>query len=300
MDGPTSDVYLYDVEKQTTRRLTNDLLNVQGVGWSPDGKWILYENVIQPGPNYAGSVLHVVRPDGTQNRELSDGNNYWWWDGIGWLSPRLYLITTQGDGGDPIELRVVDIETNRLTYLWEDMYLDYAIDPENRILAVVGARRDSAAQQYVDYGLYFISADGTAQKITDTIGNVEFLGGKPPLFVGHTDQGSVLIGEDGSVQPVREGAPVDLSVSPDQNWFVRYQNFDYFDKRADGADLYSADGQFVRTISDQEVSLVVWRPDSLGFFFGTDAGWYYIALPDGGPVLMDESIPSRSPDAWLP
>ncbi len=42
MDGPTSDLYVYDLQSQATRRLSDGLEQILSITWSPDGRWILH------------------------------------------------------------------------------------------------------------------------------------------------------------------------------------------------------------------------------------------------------------------
>ena len=42
MDGLSSDLYLYDVETKTIRRLSSGDQELQWIDWSPDGKWIAF------------------------------------------------------------------------------------------------------------------------------------------------------------------------------------------------------------------------------------------------------------------
>jgi dipeptidyl aminopeptidase/acylaminoacyl peptidase len=53
IDGLSSDVYLYDVEKDTVQQAEDSLQNVTGIRWSPDGKKIIFENS-EPGYGYMG------------------------------------------------------------------------------------------------------------------------------------------------------------------------------------------------------------------------------------------------------
>jgi hypothetical protein len=63
IDGPSTDIYIYDLEENTMRRLTDDLQNVDRMEWSPDGKRLLYTNDL-PGIVYDGRTFHVTDLEG--------------------------------------------------------------------------------------------------------------------------------------------------------------------------------------------------------------------------------------------
>jgi WD40 repeat protein len=49
IDGPSSDIYLYDTESRTIRRLTDEIEHIWSIKWSPTGEIILYDAAL-PGP----------------------------------------------------------------------------------------------------------------------------------------------------------------------------------------------------------------------------------------------------------
>lgn len=49
-----------------------------GTSWSPDGKWILYQDCLfKQDPGHDWSDLCIARPDGSERRSLTEGQSHW-------------------------------------------------------------------------------------------------------------------------------------------------------------------------------------------------------------------------------
>jgi hypothetical protein len=90
-----------------------------------------------------------------------------------------------------------------------------------------------------------------------------------------------------------------ISISPDDHWMVIYNDY--------GVDLLDANDQLVRTIDVSYIydTSLKWRPDSTGFYYAVNQAVYYVAVPDGDPVLVDICSSGRcdlynDQMVWLP
>jgi Tol biopolymer transport system component/DNA-binding winged helix-turn-helix (wHTH) protein len=75
--------------------------------WSPDGKWIAYTT---SDPEGGGGTIHVVRPDGSEDRELTEIRSQVY--GLCWTPDSSRVIFASEQGG-PTMLYSVDVETKR-------------------------------------------------------------------------------------------------------------------------------------------------------------------------------------------
>lgn len=291
IDGVSSDLYLFDVQTGNIRRLTDEPENIYSIEWSPDGKWILFENTI-PSYDYIDAILCAIQPDQSIAKKPKALEEGFWWQGKGWISPKLYMITGQGDGGEPYYLRYVNIETGQMVTIWSDTYFSFSVDPQNSIVALSGGVRSSQPDVFwSDIGFYYITLGGTRRKITDEVlWGLVFRGGAVYRFLGYgDDEGLFGIAQDGSMTLLSDKPYIRVSFSPDHRWFVLYQDPGGVPfSEIDGMDLYSEADQFVRTIIKKGSHLVVWRPDSAGFYYSTGKELYYLTVPDGQPVLIDQ------------
>ena len=125
MDGPTSDLYLYDTESGGIRRLTDGESHAVFPTWSWDGEFILLYGVSWKGP-FGGAILghdHIdevasVRVDTGQGFTLpapkSVALNF-----VGWQDERHYITYDSDETCYSQNLRSVDVVTGESTPLME-------------------------------------------------------------------------------------------------------------------------------------------------------------------------------------
>lgn len=294
IDGPSSDLYLYDLQTSSTQRLSDDLLNIHTIYWSPDGKWVLYANLI-PGNIYSGDTLYAIQLGDTPVKDPKPLYTGFFWMGWGWLSPTLHVITGAWDGGQG-NVRYINIETGAIQDLWPRGYDAYAWDPKAKHL-YVGQFTDKP-----DCGTYQVSLGGDSQKISSEVfGWMIYRGNKTHLLVGLNIEYSkaIALTQKGDIITLSERKEPAISISPDDHWMVIYNDY--------GVDLLDANDQLVRTIDVSYIydTSLKWRPDSTGFYYAVNQAVYYVAVPDGDPVLVDICSSGRcdlynDQMVWLP
>lgn len=312
LDGPSSDLYVYDVQTSTTRRLTDDLRILSEVTWSPDGKWLLFENAI-PGMTYTGATLHRIEADSSIVYNPPILEEGFWWSGIGWISTNHYLITGFGEGTDPYDLRFIDVRTGKMRSVWPEVYFSYAINSQDQIFAINGSVGISPDENRHIDETYLISFDGKTKLLVEDVNwIIGYQGGSQPHFVGLDNGEKVKILNDGTLIksdleiPTHSGLlPVfsNMLVSPDEQWSIIYEE----SYGRVPLTLFSESGDFVRTLSDLEVRSAIWRNDSSGIIFASNVELFFIAIPDGEPEMIDQCATKEdrcsfysSSFVWLP
>ena len=93
-DGPSADLYLYDTQTDTFRRLTHHQNNPHVLGWSPDGKTIIYQAVSEvtsfKDQILKSSGLYAVSISGTDRLLYKTKKTH---AGLQWLSQSHFIIT---------------------------------------------------------------------------------------------------------------------------------------------------------------------------------------------------------------
>jgi hypothetical protein len=277
IDDPYLDLYLYDMKEDVIQRLTDNLRKIDYVEWSPDGKWMWLENS-EPEGSYSKTFFYTLQADNLVIQRPKALLEDRWNINEGWVSSNEYFLVNSSEGCcGPNNLRYINVETGQETVLWSTYTIGYAIDPEQLFIAV------SAAPEADLQGSYIIDWSGNRKKISDELWALAFRGGVNSRYVGFDGENVVAITQDGSIKSISEKPFYNLSVSPDKRWFVLYDE----SNNTSGIDLYSEDDEFVKTISEQAAFPVAWLRDSLGLFFMTD-NLYYISVPDGEPILIEE------------
>lgn len=278
MAGPSSDLYLYDTVSQRISRLSSGPEEIQSIIWSPDGKWIVHNSALyrDAGDN---TTFHAASTDGNVVKTLSSSNN-----GIyGWLSPSIYIESDGANGPGSYGLRSVNIETGVSRMIWQDPWFNYVADQHTQTVLL------TSIEQFTDdgpLGLYLINLASDAQiKIKDhPFWNIRYWNMNGISFLAQSSyendgNATLAILADGSTAPIDEkwfGA----DISPDRQWIIT------------GSEIYTADSKLVRPISISfKVDNSIWRPDSKGEFLLSGPDLYYLAIPDGNPILIDQNIP---------
>ena len=280
VEGSTSDVYIYDTQTQTSWRLTYDLQRVDSIFWSDDEKWVLYRTS-NPYVSSYNSALHAVRFGDTsakQSEVLESGQ----WLAVRGPSPKSIFLFDVGDGFCCGNLRYINIKSGSKTLLWKGVFADYAFDFKNQIIGLSAdpSYNSNDSEPTIDGGLYLISLDGSYKKISDDIYPwLEFWDAIPPRFVGYYGKGVFTISEDGLTKQLSKKDQQLVSISPDNNWLAVYGQ--------DGLDLFNSENELERTAMIGSISIVQWRPDSMGLFIFADGVYYLSMSDDNQPMLLE-------------
>jgi dipeptidyl aminopeptidase/acylaminoacyl peptidase len=299
IDGPSSDVYLYQIEDQSIRRLVSDLENVLHIDWAPNGERILYQNSTA-GLTYLTAYIYVADPDQQipQSPAVIDSGKLS--HKHSWIAGNLYLIVHGVEGAPPQDLRSLNTGTQELQDLWPYTAGSFAIDAGDQAIVVStipGGYFNSAP----DEGTYYIPIRGEIIKITEerfVLSN----GFKESQVFGFRENQVYSILADGTITrigPSKWSEYQPPAASPNQKWLILLEN-------QSRITLYSAETyeQIKVWEIDERIYRVSWRPDSLGLFLLTDRYLYYLSIPDGSPVRLQDCSPNRRcPNidfVWLP
>ncbi|HET9912386.1 MAG TPA: hypothetical protein VFQ13_10880 [Anaerolineales bacterium] len=296
IDGPSSDVYIFNVEDQSTRRLTSELENVWSMDWSPDGEKILYLDAV-PGTVGLSRYFRVADPNmqTIQTPRQIDGGSFWLQQ-EGWIDKNSYLIWDGGDGASPHHIRYINTDTQQVREVWKYTAETLIVDQERHQVILV-TRPSETEDEKPEKGVYFVSREGVYTKVSD---DIYYPFDQDPFgmyFVTYGYAQLAAISTNGTILDLsRKRYDYEIPrVSPDQKWVILPSDM--------GTELYSKTMQFYRKIWDVPSSKIIWRPDSLGAFLFLDTRMYYLPIPDGEPTLIEDCAPSycSSVDyAWVP
>ena len=277
-DGPTSDLYLYTLSSKNIRRLSSELEQVQWLTWSSDNLRILYGTVNEVPAGAPLDNFRVVRIDGGGSQNIGQMGYR-----SGWATASVYTVYTTNEAGRFAGLANLNILTRQSTIIWAYSFLDYAFDLKDGTMAILGYSSEAADQQIGVYlqatGYKFIPLNATG---------IFPRGADDHRFVAASvDQGVVGIANDGAIATIRNQA-ASISISPNWKWMV------LFDTGQSGAiagiELYDENDQLVRQLTPINPNRIIWRTDSSGLFFRSGTELYYISLPDGEAVLIDQNV----------
>jgi len=150
MDGPSSDLYLYDFSNTEITRLTDGPSQAILPTWSPDGEYILNYGVSWT-PPFGGAIVGYNRLDGVYAVRVSDGEVIdqpepigelaafdGWWDDSHYITHDTDVVEPLGCYS--VNLRTVDINTQEIESLMDYSFTGgIGISPLNRAFLFSGS-----------------------------------------------------------------------------------------------------------------------------------------------------------------
>ncbi len=146
INGPTSDLYLYDISTGKITQLTDGPSQAILPSWSPDGQYILHYGVSWV-PPFGGAIIGYTQMDGVWAVHAADGkvlnepkpkglhDNF-----VGWQDNTHYLTYDSDDQCFSQNLHTVDVTTGKTTPVMDlSFYYGIAQSPENHALLFAGA-----------------------------------------------------------------------------------------------------------------------------------------------------------------
>jgi hypothetical protein len=280
VDGPTSDLYAYTVSTGKTFRLTTELEQVQWLTWSSDNLTILYGTTNQ---YVAGSVpdnYRVIRVNGSSAINLGQLGYR-----VGWASSTIYTVYSAGASGGYSGLTNINVLTKKAVAIWSYSFLDFAFDFQDGTMAILGFSGEGADRKT---GVYLQAANWLFVPLNAT--GVFPRGNGDHRFIAFTtDQGIVGIAKDGAIATIRSQTPsAAISVSPNWKWMALFDAGN--SGIIAGIELYDGTDTLVKQPTTITPSRIIWRADSKGLFFRSGTELYYLSIPDGQPVLIDQNV----------
>jgi len=278
-DGPSSDVYTYDVLTGAIRRLSDGPEQIVRIVWSPDGAWIAHASATWVG---VGTFVtnHAVAADGSRITTFPFGGQYQ----LGWLTPTTYLVGDSAAALGTRALSILDIEAGTENAIWDEQYYNVAIGDSGSKLLVSSI---GAASGNPPDGLYLIDAhDSTFTRLLprDDWRLTSWGSGSYDFLISDEMAGLAGVAHDGSITKLLDGA-WSMEPSPDRTAIALYGN-------SDMPGLYWTDSSWAepRILSAQDANWAQWSPDSslVLISHGTmDSGITLTAVPlTGDPARL--------------
>ncbi|MEP6895963.1 MAG: hypothetical protein ABI986_10185, partial [Chloroflexota bacterium] len=300
IDGPSSDIYIYNLQDKSIRRLTDEPENIYSVNWAPNGQGILYEISSPLGNESEGRQFHLVNLEGKEIRFTEELlYEYLHWDRYDWVSENFYLILRFNDvEPNSSDLKILNTDTGQVQDVWPDTADSFAVNKENKTIVVLH-KNYSYLKSTIAEGIYMVHLNGKSVKISNAGYFLALMEGqKPyPIFAQDSNRQFYSISNDGSMNLLPWATDRAPWISPDGKLllYLEYKKID----------LYTDSYQLAKSwqIEDNAYG-VTWSPDSSGLFIFTDINAYYLSIPDGEPrPLLDNCSPKQCAVprfVWLP
>jgi len=280
IDGPSSDLYVYDTDTTNIRRLTSGRSNIHDISWSPDGRWILHGSAYWVGQ---GTFLtnHLASADGATvvSFPALEGQVR-----HGWVGSSHFILSEGDNGPGSYDLKAIDVDSMQTISLWPSTYTNFAFDPVRSLLLF---NHFPFFENDPDPGLYLIGVGSAEARMIneETYWELEFVGLNEYPFIGVNDDiGTVLISEKGEFKQIDDEIH-QILISPDKGYIALYDL-----RGSNGLAVYDVSEDKLHTISTDWIDEVTWRDDSKGLFFFSQDALYLYDLGARELILILEDI----------
>jgi dipeptidyl aminopeptidase/acylaminoacyl peptidase len=313
MDGLSSDLYVYDVNEKTIRRLSSGDQELQWIEWSPDGKWILHSSVFFAGVGMTYDI-YAASLESSSVRHLSTNIQD---NGIeSWLNSHQYF---EFDGENVVGLyglRLVDIDTGKITKVWDETFSSYAVDKSGKWVAILDSPDVSVSEngfEIEEYefvpAIYLVNLTTLEQSRVEALDNHTFdyitsagLEGREFALTNglSSDAKTAFLSTDGTVTQSDLG-DVSISVSPSSDYWLGITTSTGFTNQkilvitGQEVKIFSADNTLIKSIPffsiyNAVINNVIWRPDSSGLFLVSGTYIFSMDIPAGDIKVVETNL----------
>ena len=277
MNGPSSDVYLYDLETQKIQRMSSGPEEVQGIIWSPDNKRIVQDSAWWVGEGTIYST-YAIPLDGLGIMALSSSTG----GTLSWYNNHAYVTNNSENVVGNSHLRLVDVETGQITSIWDGSFIKSVFDAEKGLLvlfALPGPNLNTSG------GTYLINIrTGQKRSLDNAFLDTSLFGLGERRFLTRYENEAYFILEDGNF--VKTDPELgNVSVAPNQqHWISIGKTLRIFD--ASDNLLFELPSPY----SEEDFPHILWRPDSSGLFIGKDKTIYALDINSGKIDLVETNV----------
>ncbi|MCJ7566928.1 MAG: hypothetical protein MUO58_05260 [Anaerolineales bacterium] len=294
IDGPSTDLYLYDVASGEILRLSDGPSHAIRPSWSPDGDILLHAGVQSFGNGAGYNMAGVWAVDLSDfsicsiDAEALRGNFLF----RGWLDNTTFILASWDAWCGLSNLRAVDVESGTIQTLWPGAFIFSGLDPKSMHLLLeildYTANDPYCGGQGID-GVVLVRPDGEVQPLPLEPGRQIMWAPALEAFL-LVDENPLPVSLDGTPGEVLPAMPC---ISPDgMRWA-------FHTEQAPGYWI----GEIGR-IPENELDAcradqVGWSPDGESFIFHHVQGIYTARAPDFDPVLVSTDLVLDYDDPFL-
>jgi dipeptidyl aminopeptidase/acylaminoacyl peptidase len=264
-EGPTSDLYVYDVVENSISRLTDGPSHSYNPVWSPDDAYIFSPGAwaFGTGAGYSNAGSWIVSRDGSKIIETSGTGTD---EVVGWQTPHRFLMASWRQPCGLGSLKSYDIDQGSFTDVWPYSFEDLSFTDTTGILVMVVPPEFSGmcSPEIQPTGLIVFDKIGSLPKtISDgSFQRIESDPSNPGAFLLRKWEGWFRLTLPDTIQ--------ELPHSP-ASWYLFYSPVShlwlwYNDDNAPGLWV----GNLVdepKLIMDGEITNAAWSPDGKTIFF---------------------------------
>jgi hypothetical protein len=319
LDGPSSDLYVYDTARDQIRRLTDGSNETFIMSWTPDSQWILHAEVtsyasptVLIGGRPRAKAVWVASPDGSQVRKVYDVNDEVVQFQV-WLSPSVYVEQMIMDYENyRFNINTVDIRSGEMTSIYPCFGSFTGITSDGEILfwsdestEIITSHPQYTCNDPLPSGFYLFK-DGNSIPFLQIPDNAKW-NEALQKFIVWTSRGTEIWDLSGQFITTFSQEKCYPLVSPDGQWLAFWHPCDedyqsdrrirFYDPEGEMLQEHylKADCWYWNPDTPLMVDCLYWNPDSSGIFLQDGSQLWYLSPQDSEPVLIHPDSGMRFP-----
>lgn len=297
VDGRSSDLYVYDSQKDDIRRVTQGSYDAAQPLWSPDGKFIIFQQVLRFTTNsqwvtHSVWAMSIDRPTDLRRLYVPSADSI----GevvLGWSSPDVMMVSTRTLLGQR-RAREVSIERRRETVLVPGAFDEIAFDPASQSFAFT-INEPMATSTEMAPGLYLLKPYHAASLAQ--MGNWSNLvwSAGAGRFIANGLQGVISVTPAGNLTLIKNESQA--VVSPNGEWLATCSAGEHA-----GLRLYPISGKLLQDVSSQAVDELVWMVNSNGVYYRAGSNLYRASFPQAAEQVAAHDVVEGADGgmSWVP
>jgi len=220
LDGPTTDLYVFDMNTDAISRLSSGGTQAVDLEWSSDGRYIVHKAVSdinlgdRSGPQLIIEGIWSAAVNGSGLELLMQGDS----EVVGWISDSEILLHKWDYDCWKYQLSVVNIRTGKSRIIWPGPF-EYAVsDPESGTVMIghgypeTRSFPDSVCPSTHPSGIYLISGSGgDVERVSDWQQDNGYPPRRYPRFVWSAEWNSFILFQMGEVVFITPDGEVQVS-----------------------------------------------------------------------------------------
>ncbi len=289
MDGPSVDLYSYELATGTIRRLTDEPDHTYQLLWTVDSSQIIHSTkscfLCAGGPYGRSSGILGATPDGAEvvMYEETEGTRF-----VTWRDATHLLMDSGPQNGCMGNDRILDIARQSIEPVGAGCFFEVAYDDAGRYaLLAAGIKNDLLRE---GLGMYLVDID--AREATwlgeDWANNVWWDRYEQRFLIyDWDDQSYFSVTVDGTLTPV--DSPTTQALSPDRR-FSAWFDLIYQEDRDGELWMQIGDAEPVKMLDSGGIGLA-WSPDSRSIFYDSGSSGLYLVVAESLEVIELSSHP---------
>jgi hypothetical protein len=286
-DGPSSDLYFFDLELGTAQRMAIDPGHVLRAIWAPDSSVLIFETSLYD-RHAREDTTYLLSRKGSLLTSLT--SQLWFF--AGWHDSKHAILYGATDSGDYFEPKTISATDGSISLLWEGSFADIAFSPD---LSTFLLSSNIPSAPIPPHAGLFLRKPGDVSLFTlaENMGwEVDYWGSERFAFAASSmDEGTIGVTPDGERVMIDNGY-WKLVASPGGRYLTGFFRYlpGYLPGIVPGLRVFDGDGLLLESIDEVDVTCVHWNAAATVLAYQVESRLYLWDALSGSTRLISDQL----------